>query len=366
MRLGLVGIGIIAEDYLGIISQGMVPEVTITALCSRQEVKLRSVQERYHLNCSLFTDYVEMLKSGTIDGVLIATPHGQHPKMTKQALECGVHVLVEKPVGIYGDEVAPLVRLLSNRPELVCGVLYNRRASQAFRFVKQLMDDGTVGNLIRASWIISNLYRTEAYYKTSSWRGHWSSEGGGILMTQASHQLDLMQWVCGFPDSVLARCRTVERPIRVENEAELLFTYPNGARGYFFASAHESPGTNLLEIAGTRGTIRVRDDSLVEVIRLEQDSDDFARICPNSFQQVPCTTETYVFDDRDNKVQQAATISNFANAVAGKATVACSLEDGLRSLQIIHGAYLSNWQNKTMTLPISESDFRTQLLKADL
>ena len=127
-------------------------------------------------------------------------------------------------------------------------------------------------------------------------------------MTQASHQLDLMQWICGMPVSVLARCSTIGRPIQVENEAELFLTYLNGAHGHFIASAHECPGTNLLEICGTRGRISVRDDSEVEIIRLEEDERTFARSCPSPFEQVSGTVERLTFDDRNNKAQQAATI----------------------------------------------------------
>lgn len=176
-------------------------------------------------------------------------------------------------------------------------------------------------------------------------------------MTQASHQLDLMQWICGMPVSVLARCSTIGRPIQVENEAELFLTYLNGAHGHFIASAHECPGTNLLEICGTRGRISVRDDSEVEIIRLEEDERTFARSCPSPFERVSGTVERLTFDDRNNKAQQAATIQNFVAAAQGTGPIQCSLEEGLRSLQIIHGAYLSHWMGRTVTLPGDERVF---------
>ena len=235
--------------------------------------------------------------------------------------------------------------------------MYNRRAAQAYRHVKNLVQSGELGELVRCSWIITNLYRTEAYYTSGAWRGTWQGEGGGLLMTQASHQLDLIQWICGMPVSVLARCSTIGRPIQVENEAELFLTYLNGAHGHFIASAHECPGTNLLEICGTRGRISVRDDSEVEIIRLEEDERTFARSCPSPFEQVSGTVERLTFDDRNNKAQQAATIQNFVAAAQGAGPIQCSLEEGLRSLQIIHGAYLSHWMGRTVTLPGDERVF---------
>lgn len=363
VRLGIAGIGIIANDYIGLIASGQTPDIVLTALCSRNQNSIRQVQERYGIHAAAFQNYEEMLCSGLLDAVLITTPHGQHPSMAKLALEHGLHVLVEKPVGIFGDEVEAALSTLECHPELVCGVMYNRRASKGFRYLHGLVHSGEIGQLVRATWIITNLYRTEAYYRTSPWRGTWSSEGGGILMTQASHQLDLMQWICGMPSSVLARCSSVDRPIQVENEAELFLTYPNGAHGHFIASAHECPGTNLLEVCGTRGRVSIREDSQVEVLRLEQDERSFAKISSNPFEKVPSSVEHLTFDDSDNKVQQAATIQNFALAVQGKASIQCSLWEGLNSLRIIHGAYLSQWQRYEVFLPADEDLFRQKLME---
>lgn len=361
-RLGIVGIGVIARDYINLISAGMVQDVDLSALCSRRAEPARQLTERYGLHAVHYQNYETMLAEGMLDGVLICTPHGMHPAMTRQALEAGLHVLVEKPVGIYADEVQQALDALAARPELTCGVLYNRRASKAFGHIRRLVERGEIGELVRCTWILTNLYRTNAYYQSGSWRGSWQSEGGGLLMTQASHQLDLLQWVCGMPSSVMARCSTVDRPITVENEAELFFTFPNGAHGHFIASAHECPGTNRLEICGTRGRITVTDDTAVEVVRLVQDERNFARNCPDFFEKVPGEVEKLTFDDGENAVQQAATIQNFIRASEGQGSIQCSLAEGLRSLQIIHGAYISQWTGSRETaLPADEAIFRQMI-----
>lgn len=352
VRLGIIGIGVIAKDYIDLILSGCIPEVSITALCSRSREKMEQVLKNYGLTVAAYQDYEQMLCSGLIDAVLICTPHGQHPVMTRQALEAGLHVLVEKPVGIFAEEVEACLDVLKEKPELICGVMYNRRASRAFQYAKKIVSSGEIGELVRCTWVITNLYRTNAYYATSPWRGSWETEGGGILMTQASHQLDLMQWICGMPSSILARCRTVNRPIQVENEAELFMTYPNGAHGHFIASAHECPGRNFFEICGTKGSVSIRDDSYMEIVRLEQDERGFAAACPFPFEKVPCKMEKVCFHDSDNKGQQAATIQNFALAIQKKAPVQCSLAEGLRSLQIIHGAYASSRLQSNVSLPV--------------
>lgn len=361
-RLGIAGAGVIARDYIALIAAGRVKDVDLAALCSRRPEPVRQLTEQYGLHAVYYQDYGKMLMDGTLDGVIICTPHGLHPAMTIQALEAGKHVLVEKPVGIYADEVQRALDALAARPKLTCGVLYNRRASKAFGHIRRLMKQGEIGELVRCTWILTNLYRTDAYYRSGSWRGSWQSEGGGLLMTQASHQLDLLQWVCGMPSSVMARCSTVDRSIAVENEAELFFTFPNGAHGHFIASAHECPGTNRLEICGTRGRITVTDDTVVEIECLAQDERDFARTCPNSFEKVPYTVDSLTFDDGENNVQQAATIQNFIQAAEGREPIQCSLAQGLRSLQIIHGAYLSHWQGgREAVLPVDEALFQQKL-----
>jgi predicted dehydrogenase len=185
-------------------------------------------------------------------------------------------------------------------------------------------------------------------------------------MTQASHQLDLMQWLCGMPRTVLARCSGVDRPIVTENEAELLFTYPNGAHGQFIASAHESPGCNILQLCYTKGSVTVRDDREVEIVELSQDEQSFARSCPSPFTQVPCSRRQLHFPEESNKVQQAASIQNFVDAAERGTPVQCPLEDGLHSLQIIHGAYLSQWKKEEAALPVDEKEFRKMLEEQEI
>lgn len=367
IKLGIAGIGRIALDYIGLICAGMVPEAEIAALCSRDAGHMMQVQAQYPALHGLpcFSSYDEMLSSGTIDAVLICTPHGLHPAMTERAVEAGIHVLVEKPAGIFGDEVARALERLKKSPEIVCGVLYNRRASPAYRYIKGVLERGELGGLVRSTWLMTDLYRTNAYYQSGSWRGSWHGEGGGLLMTQASHQLDLIQWLCGMPSSVWARCSSVGRLIMTENEAELFLTYPNGGHGQFIASAHECPGTNLLEICGTRGRIRIQDDSEVEIVKLSCDEREFAAECPSPFEKAPCSREELSFDGKDNKIQQASTIQNFARAILGQEPIQCTLEEGLKSLQIIHGAYLSHWKGMEVELPVDEQEFRAFLTRAD-
>ncbi|NCC77197.1 MAG: Gfo/Idh/MocA family oxidoreductase, partial [Clostridia bacterium] len=284
IRLGIAGIGTIANDYIGLIQDGRVKDVHITALSSRNPQNLDQAMARHGLaGVQGFTDYSAMLTSGLLDAVLICTPHQEHPGMARQALDHGLHILVEKPIGVDPADVRHLLDHLAEHPHLTGGVLYNRRQASAYQRIKQWMSEGAIGDLVRVTWLITNLYRTQAYYRTSPWRGTWAGEGGGLLMTQASHQLDLLLWLCGLPDSVQAFCQTADREIEVENEAVLFLQYPGKARGQFIATARETPGSNRLEIAGTRGQIVIENDSLVQVSILSQDEREFARLATGPF-----------------------------------------------------------------------------------
>ena len=281
--------------------------------------------------------------------------------MASLAIDRGFHVLVEKPLGVDPAEVSRLVEYLEARPDLVGGVMYNRRQSDTYKRAKELLAAKTIGELVRVTWMITNLYRPAAYYLSSPWRGSWRGEGGGLLMTQASHQLDLLQWLCGMPLTVQARCRTVGREIEVENEALLLLTYPGTASGHFFASAHESPGANRLEICGTLGRIVIENDRRLEICTLAMDERVFARTADSSFAQPALAEETVEQYEQDNLVQQAAALQNFIDAIGGRATIACSLQEAVHSLSIIQAAYLSNWTGQVIPIPAPE-----QLLRAEM
>ncbi len=362
IRLGIAGVGTIANDYIGLIQAGLVQDVRLTALASRSQANLAQSVRKHHLaDVQTFTDYRAMLASGSIDAVLICTPHQVHPAMARQALDHHLHVLVEKPIGVDPADVRRLVTHLAAKPGLVGGVMYNRRQAGAYQRIHRLLAEGAIGDLIRATWLITNLYRTPAYYLSSPWRGTWRGEGGGLLMTQASHQLDLLQWLCGMPETVQAFCQTAGRSIEVENEAVLFLQYPGQAQGQFIASARETPGTNRLEICGTRGQIVIENDSLVRVGILACDERDFARAASEPFRQPALTVTEHVHQDADNRIQQAAAIQNFIDACAGRAVIACSLADAANSLAIIQSAYLSSWTGRAITVPAPEDQFQQEL-----
>lgn len=352
LKLAIAGIGSIAHQYIRLICDGQTPDVQITALCSRNPATLDEVRQLHPQlkDAAVFTDYAQLLRSGAAEAVLISTPHSQHPAMALSAVEAGLHVLTEKPVGIFPEDVEKVLRALETRPELKAGVLFNRRASTAFQKLHQLVQEGFVDEPVRVTWLLTNLYRSSFYYGSAPWRGTWEGEGGGVLINQAAHQLDLLQWLWGMPESLYARCSTVGREMEVENEAELLMTFPGGSHGQFIASAHEAPGSNRLELCGTKGRLVLTDDRELEMTTLAQDELIFSRQCTELFAKPASTTERLSFPPMADGAQQAATIQNFAEAVAGTAPLNCTLSDGLRSLKLIRAAYASQRSGAAVTL----------------
>lgn len=366
VRIGIAGIGIIANDYLDLIEQGRISGCEVTALSSRNLDHMREVRAEHGIDeAELFTDYEEMLDSGLIDAVMICTPHALHPSMAVKAVKRDIHVLIEKPIGVFPDEVRELLAELKAHPSVVSGVLYCRRAATAFQKIHDLAASGAFGEIKRASWLITNLYRPQAYHDSQSWRGTYRGEGGGLMLTQASHQLDLLLWTLGAPASVHAVCGYGrERAIDVENEAVLHLEYENGATAQFIASSREFPGTNRFEISGSRAQAVLDDDRTLTVKTLEVDEREFSRTTSELFGRIPYTEERFCFDDADNSVQQAAIINDFIRAVETNGQTLCPVEDALTSLQVINAAYLSSWNDGAgVKLPIDAQAYRSEFEK---
>lgn len=362
VKLGIVGIGVIACSYIELLMQDKLENVQLVALSSRNAQTLHDTNEKYQCHAQLFTDYEEMLDSKLIDALIICTPHGVHPKMAKAAIDRGIHVLVEKPLGIDQSEIKELIDLAHKRSDVVCGVLFNRRLSTLYQYVKELMNKDTVGHLKRIHWLMSNCYRGETYYHSSPWRGSYALEGGGILMSQVSHQLDLFLWLSGLPKDVYAQCQIgAERNISVENEAVILMNFSNGASGQFIASAREYPGTNRLEISGSKGQIVVEDDYKVSIHRLKVDEDIVAQTSSELFPVIDYDSEDILFAHEENASQHRATIQNFIDTILKGSKIACSFEDALQSLIVTQAAYLSSWNEVKIMLPMNENEFKQKL-----
>lgn len=252
IKVGIIGIGNMGSAHFSFISNGAIEGMTVKAVCDIDKEKLKRVKESCP-NISAFESYNDLLKESEIDAVIIAVPHPLHAEIAVCALESGKHVLVEKPVDITVS-AAERLNKAAKQSGKIFGIMFNQRTNGLFKEARRIVKSGEIGELKRSVWIITNWYRTQSYYNSGSWHATWKGEGGGVLLNQAPHNLDLWQWICGMPYSVTAFCNVAKfHDIEVEDEATIYAEYENGATGVFITSTGDCPGTNRFEITGTRG-----------------------------------------------------------------------------------------------------------------
>ena len=261
VRFGIVGIGKQGTLYTKFFTKAgsVLKGAKLTAVCDIDEGR-RAYAEKNLPGVKVFSDYKEMFASGLIDAVMVETPHYFHPQIAMDALDAGLNVLCDKPAGVYTKQVRELNEKAKQHPDLLFGMMFNQRTNPLYIKAKQIIDSGELGEMKRIVWIITDWYRPKAYYDQGGWRGTWNGEGGGVLLNQCPHQLDLFTWLAGMPETVTSQLATRGRDISVENDVTAMCTFKNGASGVFITSTHDAPGTNRLEITGDCGKIVIEKD----------------------------------------------------------------------------------------------------------
>ena len=358
VRLGIIGIGNMGTAHAQNILEGKCPELEITAAADRRESRRRWAEE--HLpSVRVFAEGEELIASGACDAVLIAVPHYQHPGLAIAAMEHGLHVMCEKPAGVYTLQVREMIEAADQHPELAFGMMFNQRTNCIYRKLKEMIDGGELGEIKRMSWLITDWYRTQYYYDSGAWRATWAGEGGGVLLNQCPHQLDLLQWLCGLPMKVQAYCYEGKwHDIEVEDDVTAFLEFENGATGVFVTTTGDAPGTNRLEISGTRGKAVCEDDELV-FWQNAADEREWCRTCGEGFRKPDCRRITVETDGQNP--QHPAVLNAFAaNILRGEPMIADGRE-GIRGLMLSNAMHLSSWLKQAVTLPIDEALFRRML-----
>ena len=358
IRLGIIGCGGIAGLHVGNILSGQCPEIRITAMADRRESRRVWAREQVP-DAAIFCEGSDLIHSGTCEAVLIATPHYQHPTLAAEALEEGLHVMVEKPAGVYTLQLRDMIAVADRHPELTFGMMFNQRTNCVYRRVKELMDSGALGEMKRVTWIITDWYRTQCYYDAGAWRATWDGEGGGVLLNQCPHQLDLLQWLCGLPVRVRAACHEGKwHDIEVEDDVTAYLEFENGATGVFIASTGDALGENRLEIVGTRGRVLVERGELA-FDRLAVDERAWCPVCREPFGVPEITRESVELDGQNP--QHAGVLNAFAAHILRGEPLVADGREGLRGLMLSNAIHLSGWTGETVSLPIDEERFLTLL-----
>ena len=357
VRLGIVGIGNMGSEHCRLILDGKCPEITLTAVADPRPER-RAWAEKTLPGVQVFGDGLELIGSGSCEAVLIATPHYQHEPLTVAALEAGLHVLCEKPAAVQADRAERMI-CAAEKARKTLAFMFNQRTNCVYRAMRELLQSGELGAVKRMNWIITDWYRTQRYYDSGSWRATWAGEGGGVLLNQCPHQLDLLIWLCGMPCAVTARCLEGKwHHIEVEDDVSALLEFPNGATGVFVASTGDLPGTNRLEIDCERGKM-VCEDGQVRVWRLDGNE---RKICFTSddpwYRE---KTEAAVLETDGENPQHCGVINAFAaHLLRGEALIA-EAEDGLRALQLSNAIHFSGWTGKRVEIPVPTEAFDREL-----
>lgn len=358
VKLGIIGAGNMGSGHIQSILAGKTPEIALTAVADRREQRRAWAKRTVPEQVRIFEEGSELIQSGLCDAVLIATPHYQHPVLAKEAFAAGLHVLCEKPAGVYTKAVREMNQA-ADRSGKVFAMMFNQRTNCLYRKMHEMVQNGELGQLKRVNWIITDWYRTQIYYDSGDWRATWDGEGGGVLLNQCPHQLDLLQWICGLPKTVQAFCQEGKwHDIEVEDDVTAYLTFENGATGVFVTTTGDAPGTNRFEVTGTLGKLVCENDELT-FWKLKQDEREFCRTSKEGFQKPECEKLT-VETDGENP-QHVGVLNAFAgNILHGSPLVADGWE-GIRGLTLSNAMHLSSWLKRPVELPLDEDLFLLEL-----
>lgn len=350
VRVGIVGIGNMGSVHAKSIVDGKIEGLQLVGVCDTDPKKLDWAKENLP-DVACYSDFKELVDSKTIDAAIIATPHYFHSPMAIYAFENGLHVLSEKPAGVYTQQVR-MMNEAAKKAGTVFSMMYNQRTNPMFSLAQKMVTEGQLGELKRCVWIITNWYRTQAYYNSGTWRATWSGEGGGVLVNQCPHNLDIWQWVFGMPKKVMGFCGYGKyHDIEVEDDVTAYAEYENGATAVFITTTGEFPGTNRLEISGDKGKIIIEDGKF-KFWELGVPEREFNRTCEKGF-AAPPTTYTEIVPE-GVETGHNGILQNFTNAILKGEKLIAPGEEGINGLTISNSIHLSNWTNDWVELPIDE------------
>ena len=354
LKVAIIGVGNMGSAHAKHIVDGCVNEMKLAAICDLDPAKQAWARERLGEDVAIYTDYHQLLDDHICDAIIIATPHYLHPVIAIEAFRKGYHVLSEKPAGVYTKAVREENEVAAKSGKTFA-LMYNQRTNPLYQKAREMIRNGELGEPKRLVWIITSWFRTQAYYDSGAWRATWAGEGGGVLLNQCPHQLDLWQWIFGMPKSIMARCNVAKyHDIEVEDDVTITAEYENGASACFITTTGEYPGTNRLEITGDKAKMVIEGQKMT-VYRLETPEREVCRTSQKSFDKIPFTTEEIEVENRGTA--HVGILQNFTNHILHGEELMSSGYEGINGLTISNAAYLSAWTGREITLPMDEDLF---------
>ncbi len=359
LKVAIIGIGNMGSAHAKHILEGKVKDMELVAVCDTDPAKLEWASENLP-GVAQYADHHVLLDDHICDAIIIATPHYDHPVIAIEGFEKGYHVLSEKPAGVYTKKVREMNEVAAKSGKTFA-LMFNQRTNPLYQKARKMVQDGTIGQPKRLVWIITNWYRTQTYYDSGAWRATWAGEGGGVLLNQCPHNLDLWQWIFGMPKSINAKCTVGKyHDIEVEDDVTITAEYENGASACFITTTGEFPGTNRLEISGDRGKIVIEGKTLT-FYKLETPEREVCFTSQKGFDKIPFTVEETTVEDTGTA--HVGILQNFTNHILyGEELISAGYE-GINGLTISNAAFLADWTGKEISLPIDEDLFYEELQK---
>jgi len=356
VKIGVIGIGVMGRGHLENLAKSKNAE--LVAVCD--VINERADQAATTYPCSVFTDHKALIKAKVCDAVLIATPHYAHTTIGIDALKAGLHVLVEKPLSVHKADCERLLAAYTNKRQ-VFSAMFNQRTDPLYRKIKHMIEHGELGQLDRITWIITDWFRTQSYYDAGEWRATWAGEGGGVLLNQATHNLDLWQWMFGMPDQVRGFCKIGRKHnIEVEDEVTAYMEYKSGCSGVFITSTGEAPGTNRLEIIGERGKL-VSENGGLCFIRNEISTNEVLKNSPEKYNRPDVWNIQMSMPDQG--LQHAGILQNFIDAIVSGTDLIAPAVEGIRAVELGNAILYSSETQKTVDMPLDAQAYERMLKK---
>ncbi len=356
VRLGVVGLGNMGTAHASQVAAGKIPRCVLAAVCDAEPERLKTFDPKLR-----FTLTEAMFGSGQVDAVLIATPHPSHVSLGVAAMSAGLHVLVEKPIAVHKAEALRLLAAAEAAgPGIVFAAMFNQRTDPRYQRLRALLQSGELGPVRRVQWTVTDWFRPHAYYASGGWRASWAGEGGGVLLNQCPHNLDLWWWLFGQPQSVRAFCALGRHhPIEVEDEVSAFLAYADGTTGVFITSTGESPGTNRLEIAAERGRV-VLEGGSISYWRNAEATSEFSRRTTGTFAR-PEAWEVKLPAEEGGGGQHQEILANFAAAITQGTPLLAPAAEGIHSVELANAMIYSSLLDQTVRLPLDAAAYEAKL-----
>ena len=353
VRAVIIGYGGMGKKYAQMLAAGEVSGMTLAGICCRNRQGQEEIRNQYP-EAGIYEDADAVFAAkDEFDAVVIVTPHDTHVPFGLMAAKAGKHILMDKPLGISAKEGAVLVTE-SKKSGISLAMIFNTRMKGGFLSAGALIKSGGLGNITRAVWVCNTWYRTPAYHDSAPWRSTWSGEHGGLLINQCQHYLDIWQWLFGMPAEVYASIDYGKyNPITVDDSFDLQFFYKNGFRGTLISSTGDNPGTNRLEIWGTKGRLTITDGEELIFDENVISTDEFASINQDPFGKLSHLRKSLPAENHNGE-EYRMIFQNFTNHLLNGEALMTPGEDGIRTLMMANGAYLSSWLEKKVSYPYDE------------